>query len=195
MASGVRGAALCTLLLIAASAPASAHPVPFTYLDLRIGANAIEGTLVAHIFDVGHDLDVDPPERLLEPRTVADRAAAVIALLSPRLTVSADGRALTPAWSDVEPIADRQSLRLRVPLSAPAGTVSVAANLFPYDPNHQTFVNMYEGDALTQAILDRNRSRLDYFAGTAQGVGAVLRTFVPVGIRHILFGPHHLLFL
>jgi hydrogenase/urease accessory protein HupE len=72
----------------------------------------------------------------------------------------------------------------------------VAARLFPYDPNHQTFLNFYEGDDLTsQAILDRNHAEFEYFAGTRQGVMAVIRKFVPTGVHHILIGPDHLLFL
>src|SRR5207302_1458145 len=70
------------------------------------------------------------------------------------------------------------------------------ALMFPYDPAHQTFVNVYEGGSLTsQAILDRGRTRFEYFAGTRQGAIAVVRKFVPAGIHHILIGPDHLLFL
>src|SRR5205807_5489185 len=77
-----------------------------------------------------------------------------------------------------------------------AGTVAVQAVMFPYDPAHQTFVNVYEGGSLTsQAILDRGRTRFEYFAGTRQGALAVVRKFVPAGIHHILIGPDHLLFL
>jgi hypothetical protein len=67
--------------------------------------------------------------------------------------------------------------------------------MFPYDPNHQTFVNVYEGETLTQAILDRARSSFEYFAGTRQGVAAVIRRLVPAGFRHVLTGPDYLLFL
>ena len=35
----------------------------------------------------------------------------------------------------------------------------------------------------------------EYFAGTRQGVWAVVAKFVPAGIHHILIGPDHLLFL
>jgi hydrogenase/urease accessory protein HupE len=175
-----------------------AHPVPFSYLDLRVGPDQIDGTLVAHIFDVAHDLDIDPPERLLAPGTAATRARVIEDLLAPRLKVSADGRLLTPEWSGVDAIGDRQSLRLHVRyrLDHAIGTVVVAATLFPYDPNHQTFLNIYERETLTsQAILDRGRPQFEYFAGTRQGTWAVIRKFVPVGIHHILIGPDHLLFL
>ena len=69
------------------------------------------------------------------------------------------------------------------------------ALLFPYDPAHQTFLNIYDGDALTLAILDGGRTRFEYFAGTRQGAFAVVRKFLPAGIHHILIGPDHLLFL
>src|SRR4029079_9268945 len=36
---------------------------------------------------------------------------------------------------------------------------------------------------------------VEYFAGTRQGVFAVIKKFVPAGIHHILIGPDHLLFL
>ncbi len=178
-------------------APADAHPVPFSYLDLRVERGAIEGTLVVHIFDAGHDLDVEPADRLLDPAIAAQAAPRLTALLAPRFSVAADGRPLTPQWSGIEPIAERQSLRLhmRYALPAPAGTIAVAADLFPYDPNHRTFLNVYEGSALTQAILDAGQSRFEYFAGTRQGAFAVMKKFVPAGIHHILIGPDHLLFL
>jgi hydrogenase/urease accessory protein HupE len=67
--------------------------------------------------------------------------------------------------------------------------------MFPYDPAHQTFLNVYEGEALTQAILDGGHPQFEYFAGTTQGAMAVIRKFVPAGIHHILIGPDHLLFL
>jgi len=179
------------------ASPASAHPVPFSYVDLKVGRDAIDGTVVAHIFDVAHDLNVEPADRLLDASFLAERASAAIAMLAPRLTVAADGRALTGAWSGVEPVLDRQSIRLHVryALTAPAGTVTVAAVMFPYDPIHQTFLNVYEGDALTQAILDRGRSQFEYFAGTRQGAFAVIKRFLPAGVHHILIGPDHLLFL
>ena len=64
-----------------AATPARAHPVPFSYLDLRLQPDAIEGTLVVHIFDVAHDLNIEPVERLLDPAVAAQhvgraRAAA-----------------------------------------------------------------------------------------------------------------------
>src|SRR5262249_3724475 len=61
---------------------------------------------------------------------------------------------------------------------------------------HQTFINIYErGTLASQAILDAGRTSIQYFPGTRQGVEAVVGKFLPAGIRHILIGPDHLLFL
>ena len=193
----LRSPRLTFLIVLFAAPPAVAHPVPFTYLDLRLGTGAIEGSLVAHMFDLGHDLKVDPADRLLDPAIAAPYATAIANLFSGRLTVSADGRALTPQWSQLEVLADRQSLRmhLRYALDSAPGVVSVSASLFPYDPYHQTFLNVYEGASLTQAILDSGHARFEYYAGTRQGAFAVARTFWPLGVRHILAGADHLVFL
>ena len=40
-----------------------------------------------------------------------------------------------------------------------------------------------------------SRPAFEYFAGTRQGVFAVVRKFLPSGVHHILIGPDHLLFL
>ena len=185
------------LALVAFASPASAHPVPFSYLDLRIHSGEINATLVVHVFDAGHDLNVTPAERLLDPAFAAGAADAFVKLVGPRLRITADGRTLTPEWSGLEPVPDRQSIRvqIRYRVDSPAGVVAIAATMFPYDPVHQTFVNVYDGDALTQAILDRGKNEFDYFAGSRQGALAVIEKFVPAGVHHILIGPDHLLFL
>jgi hydrogenase/urease accessory protein HupE len=96
-----------------------------------------------------------------------------------------------------EILTERQSVRFHLHYAGTSpGKVSVSTLMFPYDENHQTFVNVYENDALTsQVILDRNHTKTEYYAGTRQGVLAVIRKFVPAGIHHILVGPDHLLFL
>src|SRR5262249_13407869 len=152
----------------------------------------------AHIVDLANDLKMERVEDLLKPDIVNSRAAAMTTMLTPRFTIAADGRPLTPQWPGLpEILAERQSLRvtLHYDLPAPPGTLQVRALMFPYDPNHQTFLNIYEGTGLTQAILDRGRSAFEYFAGTRQGVWALNRQLVPDGVRHILLGPDHLLFL
>lgn len=189
---------VCLLLAsLGASRSALAHQVPFSYLDLRLQRNVIEGTLVAHIADLGHDLKIAPVERLIDPAVALPQSRAIADMFARRLIITVDGRALVPRWSDVEVIPDRQSLRIRfdAPIASAPGHLSVEGDLFPYDPGHRTFVNVYEEEALTQAILDWDNPRFDYYAGSAQGRIAVVKRFIPAGIEHILIGPDHILFL
>jgi hydrogenase/urease accessory protein HupE len=190
-------AAAAMLILATFGVPLAAHPVPFSYLDLHLDAGGVTGTLVVHVFDAGHDLQVEPPERLLAADVLRARAGALADLLLPRLALSADGRPVRLRVTAVEPLPERQSIRLQLAadLTSIPGALTIAARLFPYDPQHETFVNIYEGGRLTQAIIDNSRASVAYFAGTRQGALAVIKKFVPAGIHHILIGPDHLLFL
>jgi hydrogenase/urease accessory protein HupE len=195
------GGVLVLIAVVAAAPSASAHPVPFSYLDLHLngpGAPRLEGTLVIHAFDLAHELQIDPPERIVDAPVLETRLAAIQTMLGARFGISADGEALTPAWTGWELVPDVQSVRFRFScaLSRAPGVVRVSARMFPYDPNHRTFVNIYERTALrSQAILDAKRSSVEHFTGSTKGVMAIGRRFAGAGIHHILIGPDHLLFL
>ena len=188
-------------MLLASPAPSWAHPAPFSYIDLSVGRGTLDVAVVAHVFDVAHDLGVDQSARLLEPEFVQARTRDIVALLQPRFHIDADGRsAICRPASSPEIVTTRQSLRVRFTCGSNTesvpGTVVVVALMFPYDPAHQTFLNVYESGSLrAQAILDGGRTRFEYFSGGRQGTLAVVRRFVPAGVHHILIGPDHLLFL
>jgi hydrogenase/urease accessory protein HupE len=185
--------------LLAIAQPAGAHPAPFSYVNAQLAPGRIELTLVVHVFDVAHDLRFEPPERLFDPQVLAERAAAIQDMFAPRLHILVDGRMLRPpVWSGIEPLLERQSLRMHatVPLENAPGVVVFESAMFTYDPVHQTFVNVYEmNDLRLQAILDVTKTRVEYFSGSRQGAFAVFQKFVPSGFEHILIGPDHLLFL
>ena len=187
------------LLLFAVFAPATvaAHPAPFSYLDLRLNTSGVTGTLVVHDLDAAHDLNIAEAGALLDPAVAARHRDALVALLSPRITLLFDGNPAVIRWGAIDVVAERQSLRLAFTVDAPVpGHTAIQAYVFPYDPIHQTFINVYEDDELKlQAILDASRQRVEYYAGTTQGRLAVIRTFVLSGIEHILIGPDHILFL
>jgi hydrogenase/urease accessory protein HupE len=187
------------VLCAAAPAPATAHPAPFSFVDVRLAAGTLDVTVVAHVWDVAYEFDLDDPALVLDPDILRPRGERLGAIIGERLQLTVDGRRLEwSGWSEPEILAERQSVRLRAqrPLGDGVGAVVVSAELFPYDPNHQTFLNIYEDAELTtQAILGGSESEYEYFLGTRQGVWAVLQRFVPSGVHHILIGPDHLLFL
>jgi hydrogenase/urease accessory protein HupE len=188
---------LFLLVLLASAARADAHPAPFSYLDLDVSERSIEGSLVLHVFDAAHDLGIAAPQSLLDAPAAQAVRERLIELLAPRLSFSADGRAQAPEWGDVEPLPDRQALRVRfrIPVASPA-RLAVGARLFPYDPAHQSFLNLYaHGELRQQAILDGSGREHVYYADSVPGRLAVLKTFLPAGLYHIAIGADHILFL
>jgi hypothetical protein len=185
------------LALSSIAANAAAHPAPFSYLDLHVDASGLTGTLVVHDLDAAHDLGVANADSLLDPATASRYRDALVALLGPRLSLTVDGQPGTITWGAIDVVPDRQSLRLGFTVSGGRpGHIGIHAFVFPYDPIHQTFINVYEDGALKlQAILDASHQDTAYYSGSSQGKWAVIRTFVASGIEHILIGPDHILFL
>jgi hypothetical protein len=185
------------LALCLVAATAAAHPAPFSYLDLHLDPGGVTGTLVVHDLDAAHDLGVANADTLLDPATAARYRDALVALLGPRLGLILDNRQATITWGAIDVVPDRQSLRLAFTVSSVRpGHIGIHAYVFPYDPIHQTFINIYEDSALKlQAILDASHQDTSYYSGSTQGRWAVVKTFVLSGIEHILIGPDHILFL
>jgi hypothetical protein len=188
---------LLALLGLITAVPAAAHPAPFSYLDLVLRGGNIEGMLVLHVVDAAHDLGITPEDRLLDPAVAAMQRDRLVALIAPRFTLRADGQVLTPDWQELEVVPDRHGvlIRFRV-LNQRPGALGVQTAMFPYDPVHQTFVNVYEGEELRQQMIFAAGSpERVFYSGSTQGVLAVMGTFVPSGIEHIMIGPDHILFL
>ena len=191
--------AAAAIALVCCASFAAAHPAPFSFLDLRLDGSRVTGTLTVHDLDAAHELRLDPAAALLDPVVAQRHAPALAGRLAERLRLRIDGRPIAVSLSDLAVLPERQALRFTLSASTagPApGRVTVDATLFPDHPQHQTFVNVYEGGTLRhQAILDARRPAMAYYAGTWPGVVAVLATFVPSGVHHIVIGPDHILFL
>ena len=186
--------AWCVLL----AARLLAHPAPFSYLDAHVTADSLTGRLVMHDLDVAYELKIDPPGQLADPAFAERQSGAVAALLQSRLAFFSDGRALPWTLTALRPVAGQDAVEMlwHAPAGGTTGKLTIAAHLFPYDPNHQTFINVYEDDRLVrQEILNASRTSVDFFTGTRQGLLAVFTTFTASGIHHIAIGPDHILFI
>jgi len=193
----IRAVALL-LCVLAMARDVHAHPAPFSYLDIRLVSSGLEGSLVLHDFDVAHELNLAVPEALLDAATLRQQAAAITALVQARLIMNGDGRNLAWDITSVRALADRTAVEVayRVPLHGPIGHLVIRAALFPYDPTHQTFVNIYENEALAhQQVLSAARPTMEYYTGGRQGAFAVFTAFTRAGIHHIAIGPDHILFI
>lgn len=186
---------LLTVNAVLLSNVVCAHPAPFTYLDLRVERRRVEVTLVAHVYDLAHELRLEPPTQLLDAAILNDRRADLVALLGARLTFGQPAAAVS--WTTIDRLADRQSIALTGHVPKPAGALPLHAQIFPYDPAHQTFVNVYEEGSLTlQTVLDASKTSFVYFSGsTPEGILAVLRRFAADDVKHVLTGAEHWLIL
>lgn len=190
--------ALLVLILGCLVPAVQAHPIPFSYLDLRLDQGRLEGTLTAHIVDLAHDLNVDTPELLLDAKFAESKREAIRELLKSRLLLTADGKAVDLELLRIEPLADRQalSIELRLNTDTKPGALRIQCALFPYDPQHQTFLNVYEDGTLAhQEIFTETHQMFVYRTGGRQSPASVIKEFIPAGIYHIFTGPDHVLFI
>ena len=148
------------------------HPIPFSYLDLRLSPQGFDGTLIVHAIDLAHDLNLESPGLLLNQSFVESNRARIVALVQSRLVMTADGETLQLEPGQIEALPDRQSVGLQMSSrwTRLPGVLEVRCGLFPYDPQHQTFLNIYEGERLAhQEIFDKDRQAFEYFTGSRQG--------------------------
>ena len=196
---GSRFAIRVSILLVTLGAtPAMAHPAPFSYLDIHLSSQLIDGTLVLHDFDVAHELGLTTTDALLDAATLHQYGPRITRFVGERLMLVVDGTIHPLAFGGMRPLPDRTAIEIswRTAIVSAPGHLIVRGQLFPYDPNHQTFVNVYEGDRLArQYIVNSGRSAIDYYAGNAQGAFAVFMAFTASGIHHIAIGPDHILFV
>src|SRR5687767_12082013 len=126
-------AAAVAVIVLAGAVPASAHPAPFSYLDIVFRDGHIDGTLVMHVIDVAHELGIAPPERLLDAALVERERQRIGGILAPRLTLRTN-RPLVPQWGAVEVLKEDLAIRLRFRIAnEQPGALVIDTNLFPYD--------------------------------------------------------------
>jgi len=187
-------AALPVLLPLAAMA----HPAPFSTIDLDLQQQRIEGRVTVHAGDLAHELGIEEPPILFDQTVLSAQYANIKLLLAPRIGLSTgEDERLSVRFTGIEAVPQDDAIRLTFTVETPPpAALHLAPALFPYDPAHQTFVNISEGGDLRQQFLfAQGGARQTHFAGTAAGVLAVLGTFIPSGAQHVAAGPDHLLFL
>lgn len=191
-----------TALLLAALAggprTAAAHDQPYSFLDVHLERGMLAGTVMAHVVDLAHAAGIAVPESLLSPGFVRAHEEALREALAARMTIEAEGAPVHPSLGAATIVADRKRLSFswQAPLSFPAGRVTVRGPLFPEDPAHESYVNLYDGATLrVQQVLDRERHEAALETGRRPGLWPVVLTFLAQGIHHIAIGPDHILFI
>jgi hydrogenase/urease accessory protein HupE len=188
---------LAALLALAFAGTASAHQEPYSHVEVRVGPGRMEGRVMGHVVDLAHEAGLAVPDSLFDPGYVAAHLAGLHAVLESHFVLLADGRHVQPRWRRFEIVRDRSSVGFDWSADvARPGALELRGPLFPYDPSHETYLNVYDRGALElQALLDRAHPNATWYAGGVQGTWAVVRAFVLQGIHHIFVGPDHILFI
>lgn len=177
---------------------ASAHDEPTSFIDLKLGPDGIEASVTASNTDLAHDLPAVEPDMLMKPDVVAAQHAALSGFITSRLELAADGKAITGTLKDIVTVPEKRDLRLNFHYgweSLPA-VLQMKCRLFPYDPRHKTFVNVYIGGNLVrQEIFEGDKVSAEFTTDSHQSVMAVVGEFLYEGIHHIFIGPDHILFV
>ena len=185
-------------LLLALIACASAHDEPTSFLDLRLGADGITASLAASATDLAHDLPAIEPDMLLDPAVAATQRAELAGIVQSRIHIAADGQPLSAELRGIVPAPGKRDVHLEFHYAWPAAPtiLQVKGRLFPYDPRHRTFVNIYEGGLLQQQeIFEGDAAPIEFRTGSQQGIASVVRQFLFSGMHHIFIGPDHILFV
>jgi hydrogenase/urease accessory protein HupE len=176
--------------------PAAAHPVPYSYLALDLRDDGIEGTVTVHLTDIAPVVGVADLTAFDDRQLLRAHRHDIERYLASRIALGPPGFERAE-WGQMAVVDDGEALALdfRIP-GEPAGALSLDMRLFPADPNHQTFVTIYEGgDYRQQFVFAAASEPQRVYRGTTAGALAVMRTFIPSGVHHIMIGPDHILFL
>ncbi len=186
------------LVFVSVAMPALAHDTPFSYVDLHLSSTGVEATLEAPAADFAHYLPKVEPDMLLTNTGAEANKTLMFALLKERFHLSADDNLLTMELRGVTTAKERKNVRFDLAFAWKGlpKTLTVQSRLFPYDPRHTTYLNIYEGKPLQQQLIfDAKTERLNYVPGSHQAISTVIKQFIIEGIHHIFIGPDHILFI
>jgi len=189
---------MCAMWQLCIAAPAAAHPVPVSSLDLSLRADRIDGALTVHTIDLARELGIAQPQALLDDGVLSEQYTRINALLQARVVLrAAGGKALEVGAGRATPLPGEDALLIEFAAAgAPPPALEVQARLFPDDPLHRTFVNIREdGELVQQFLFAATSAPRVHYLGTAAGALAVLGDFVPLGAFHVWQGFDHLAFI
>ena len=160
------------LLLLAAPVAANAHTLPVTGVVVHMGAQSTSVAVTVH----------------LPLLAGADPATSILL----RLHIRLDGEPFRPMHIEVQRDPSNDTVTWSAEEDGGARSVAVDAPVFPDHPEDTTVVLVYQASQLTgrMVLTPAHPSGV-----LGEGLFAILRRFVVMGVLHILSGPDHILFL
>ena len=189
---------LMILVISKLSLPAEAHTISFSHIDLRVTGREITATLEVARSDLGWefpDLKLSTPGSTATPQTIV-QTLTIIETMTSRFMLRNAGQALKANALGLEVLAKNVRLKLKYAVATPPSQLGVTSLLFPTNPLHKTFLNLYTNGKLErQTILDANTTRSELQLEQTQSTPAVIWQFLLEGVHHIFIGPDHILFV
>ena len=130
----------------------AAHDAPTSFIDLRVSPKGIDASVTASDADLAHELPSVEPDMLLQPAVIEAQRDALTAAIQSRLQIVVAGMSQRAELRKVVSLPEKRDLRLdfHYSWSAVPSSFAVQRRLFPYDPRHRTFLNIYQNGQLEQ---------------------------------------------
>jgi hypothetical protein len=129
-----------------------AHDAPTSFIDLRVSPKGIDASVTASNTDLAHELPSVEPDMLLQTAVIEVQREALAAAVQSRLQIVVAGKSQRAELRKVVSLPEQRDLRLdfHYSWSAMPSSFAVQCRLFPYDPRHRTFLNIYQNGQLEQ---------------------------------------------
>jgi hypothetical protein len=181
-------------------APVVAHKPSDSYLTLTVAGDRIEGRWDIALRDLDHAIGLDlDQDGALTWSEVKQRHRAIEAYALARLSLTTSAGACLPRAGPqlVENHSDGAYTVL--PFAADCRDVDGGLAVryrafFDLDPLHRGLLRVHDGDTTATAILSPEAPSFAWRTGQGASLGSFL-TYVRDGVRHILIGFDHILFL
>lgn len=193
-------AVVASLLAFLAGSAAQAHRASDAFLTLTVEGAAIDGRWDIALRDLEHAVGLDRDGDLaIDWGEVQAATPAIVGYGLQHLQVAADGRACPVAARDllVTERADGPYAVLMLTAACPATVTDLTFTytlLAEADPLHRGLLRLDWGGRTTANVFGPDNPSL-HLAGMNNGGLPRVRAFVVDGVRHILSGLDHLLFL
>jgi hypothetical protein len=192
---------LVAIMLWLPAAPASAHKPSDAYLSLRLDGDTIDGQWDIALRDLEHAIGLDADgDGSITWRELAGRESAVAAYTLSRLTITAERTPCPLAQNAllVDEHTDGAYAVLRFAAACPAGASGIAVDyrLFAdLDPLHRGLLRVEDGGVTRTAVLGPDAPGFAFARSAPADLLGQSLAYVQDGVRHILLGYDHVLFL
>ncbi len=174
-----------------------AHEISFSQIKLEQQAQESQVQFNLPVKDLARQLERVSVAQLLNLKDLAQLEPQISKLIQSRLVFTLADQRLIFSGLKLEPLPSRQEVRASWKLTGLGFDSSflVQSQIFPDNPLHKTFLDVYKNDQLEQQLIFDAQKTEHQITKAEQPIWNVLWTFLLEGIRHIYIGPDHILFI